>query len=180
MYPVTRLIGTILKAPWTTSINPSVIGEVTFRCRPWDLDMFLEMNNGRVLTLYDLGRFDLLLRAGITKTLKKQRWGLVIASCSVRYRRRIRAFEKVTIRTRVAGADDRWVYIAQSMWVGGQPASSVLLRTAITAKGKAIAPSLVLEALGLEDQELQMDNWEQAWIENENQRPWPPSPDISD
>ena len=33
-------------------------------CWPWDVDMFLELNNGRTLTLYDLGFQDVEVLAG--------------------------------------------------------------------------------------------------------------------
>jgi tetratricopeptide (TPR) repeat protein len=54
------------------------------RCLPWDLDGFLEMNNGRVLTIYDLGRFAMSIRVGLWDKLKQNRWGLVVAgACAV-------------------------------------------------------------------------------------------------
>lgn len=174
MYPISRLLGMILKAQRSDSLDHRTLSEITFRCRPWDLDMFMEMNNGRVLTLYDLGRFDLVLRIGMDKILRKNRWGLVVAGSTVRYRRRIRLFEKVTMRTRVAGVDARWVYLEQSMWVKGQPASSVLMRTGITAKGKAIDTGVFLAAMKTQASEVQLSDWQQAWIDSEAQRPWPP------
>ena len=71
MYPLTRLLLVSLKALRASPLEPDGIAETSFRCRPWDLDMFMEMNNGRVLTLYDLGRFDLSIRTGLAKLLKK-------------------------------------------------------------------------------------------------------------
>ncbi len=176
MYPVTRLLSTLLKARTSKPLSPTDTGEISFRCRPWDLDMFMEMNNGRVLTLYDLGRFDLSLRLGLAKLLKQQRWGLVVASSTVRYRHRIRLFDKVSIRTRVAGTDERWVYIAQSMWVRGKPASSVLLRTGVTSAGKVIPSQELLSAMAIDADHLKLSEWEQSWIDTENARPWPPQP----
>lgn len=137
--------------------------------------MFLEMNNGRVLTLYDLGRFNLAIRTGLGKVLKQKRWGLVVAGNSIRYRRRIRAFEKVTMRTQVAYYDERWAYLIQSMWVKGQPASSALFRTGITEKGKTISTDRIFEALQASDWKPEPDTWIQSWIASELERPWPPA-----
>ena len=61
------------------------ISATSFRIRPWDIDMFLEVNNGRVLTLYDLGRFDFSIRMGLAKALRQNKWGLVVAGSTVRY-----------------------------------------------------------------------------------------------
>ena len=48
-------------------------------CWPWDLDIWLELNNGRALTLYDLGRIPLAKRVGLIDVLRRQRWGLTMA-----------------------------------------------------------------------------------------------------
>ena len=34
-------------------------------CWPWDIDPWRELNNGRTLTLYDLGRVPLAVRSGL-------------------------------------------------------------------------------------------------------------------
>ncbi len=60
MYPLIRLLSTSVKARFAEKISIFDVCETRFRCRPWDLDMFMEVNNGRLLTLYDLGRFALI------------------------------------------------------------------------------------------------------------------------
>ena len=107
MYPFIRLLSASVRALTSKPLDVGDVCCTTFRCMPWDIDMFLEMNNGRVFTLYDLGRFDLSIRTGLAKVLKKQRWGLVVAGGTVRYRRRIKMFEKCTMRTEVGGFDAR-------------------------------------------------------------------------
>ena len=176
MYPLIRLVTCSLRAVRSQPLPIDEVCETTFRCRPWDLDMFLEMNNGRVLTLYDIGRFDLSIRSGLAKVLHRNKWGLVVAGSSVRYRKRIRVFDKVTMRTRVAAIDERWIYVVQSMWVKGEAASSVLLRTGITGKGKTIPTQQVLAAMDAADWQVQTSEWVQSWIDSEAIRPWPPKP----
>lgn len=176
MYPFTRLLTTLYRASRAEKLEPTDTAITTFHCMPWDIDLFLEMNNGRVLTLYDLGRFDLSIRTGLSKILQENKWGLVVAGSSVRYRKRIRVFNKVTMHTQLVAVEDRWVYIAQSMWLGDMPASSVLLRTAITAKGKALHTDELKRAFGLETIKLEPQGWVKAWIDSEDERPWPPLP----
>ena len=174
MYPIIRFITTCIHAFLSDRITINDVAETDFRIRPWDIDMFLEVNNGRVLTLYDLGRFDLSIRMGLAKALKENKWGLVVAGSTVRYRRRIRMFEKVTIYTRVVGYEDRWIYIQQSMWVKGEPASSILLRTGITSRGKVIPASDVLDALNITHWQPKLPGWVKEWIHSEQSRAWPP------
>jgi len=175
MYPLIRLAGTLLKAKRQPRISFAQSSEMSFICRPWDIDMFLEMNNGRILTLYDLGRFDLAVRTGLSQALKQNQWGLVVAGSTVRYRKRVRMFDKVSIKTQLAGFDERWVYLTQSMWVKGEPCSSILLRTGVTSRGKVISPELVKSAMGLEGLEIADSAWLESWKESEGVRPWPPA-----
>ena len=149
-------------------------------CWPWDLDGFGEMNNGRVLTLMDLGRFTSGGRFGLTGALRRNRWGLAVAGTSVRYRRRITAFARIEMRTRLAGWDDRFFYIVQAFWIGGDCACQALLRTAVTARGRSVPSSEVLAALGRDEEAPVLEDWVRAWIEAEGQRPWPPEPSAGD
>jgi len=174
MYPLMRLATTSVQAMLSEAVAIDAECETSFRCMPWDIDIFLELNNGRVLTLFDLGRFTLAIRTGLARVLKEKGWGLVVAGSTVRYRRRIRVFDKITIRTQMVAFEGHWIYIMQSMWVKGQPASSVLLRTGITSKGKVIHSDEVIEAMGDSELILEPSGWVSDWIASEENRPWPP------
>jgi acyl-CoA thioesterase FadM len=176
VYPIVRGISTFIKAKQAKPLPFDGISKISFICRPWDIDMFMEMNNGRILTLYDLGRFDLAIRGGLMKTLKANNWGLVVAGSTTRYRKRVRMFDKVTMHTQMTGFDERWIYISQSMWVKGEPCSSVLLRTGITKKGKVINPKHIEEAMDLTDISFPHSDFLEEWIISEKDRPWPPKP----
>jgi len=176
MYPVTRLLLVCLKALRAKPLAVDGISETTFRCRPWDLDMFMEMNNGRVLTLYDLGRFDLSIRTGLARVLKQRKWGLAVAGSTVRYRKRIRAFDKVTMRTQLLGIDEKWIFVGQSMWVKGKPVSSLLVRTCVTETGRALPTADVRQAMNMENWNPPMPDWVQNWHMSDQARPWPPEP----
>ena len=174
MYPVSRLLTSTLRAWRSPPLGFGDTSEISFCCRPWDIDMFLEMNNGRVLTLYDLGRFDLAIRTGLTRVLKDNRWGLTVAGSTVRYRKRIRAFDKVTMRTKALGYDERWIFLAQSMWVKDKPASSLLIRTCVTEHGRSISTDEVRKAMASEDWAPQLPDWVINWDKADTERPWPP------
>lgn len=178
MYPFIRYASTIahaaLQVKKGNTLTLKETSEIRFRCRLTDIDNFLEMNNGRVFTLYDLGRMDFAVRTGLGKQLLKQRWGLVVAGSTIQYRKRIRAFEKVTLKTKIVGIDARWMYIEQSMWVKGKPCSSAILRTGVTEGGRVIDTSRVLTALDQSEWELPPTGYVAEWIESDADRPWPP------
>jgi acyl-CoA thioesterase FadM len=119
-------------------------------CLPLDADMFWEMNNGRILTFYDLGRFGLAQRTGLMRTLRERGWGLVVAGSTVRYRARIRPFQRFELRTRLLGWDARFFYIEQAMWRGETPpATTRFCAPGVTEKGRLVETERVAEAMGL-------------------------------
>lgn len=146
----------------------------THRCWPWDLDPWKELNNGRTLTLYDLGRIPLGQRTGLHKALAANRWGMTVAGNSTRYRRRVRLFDRLTMVTRCMGWDARFFYIEQSMWKRGDCTSHILIRSAVTSAQGIVPPARVLAALDQPEQSPALPGWVQAWTEADAQRPWPP------
>lgn len=188
MYPFIRLGKTFAKAINDTRkgkfLELTDTGEIEFISSPTDMDSFFEMNNGRILTLFDLGRNDLAVRTGLAKQLLKNKWGLVVAGSSIQYRKRVYVFKKVRIKTRLVGMDDKWIYIEQSMWVSDKlgnkaddkPASTALLRTGVSSlkTGKVIATQQILDAIGKSDFRLPIEPWVQAWADADKLRPWPP------
>lgn len=174
MYPIPRLLKEIFK--YRNAPDLDVTGtHVSYHiCWPWDLDFWMELNNGRTLTLYDLGRIPLAKRAGLLSALKKNGWGLTMAGASVRYRRRVRAFETIEMRSRLIGWDARFMYLEQSMWVKGQAASHILYRAAVTDKNGIVSTDRVAKALGVTGASDALPEWVSAWIDAESQRPWPP------
>ena len=178
MYPYLRYTRSIVHAVIANKKGQSLdlvqTSEVIVRCSLTDLDPMLEMNNGRVLTVYDIGRTDFIIRTGLGRLLLKKRWGMVVAGSTIQYRRRIRFLDKVTIKTHIVGIDKRWIYLEHSMWVKGKPCSSMLLRTGVTEGGKVIETTRVLKSLGKEDWELPPTGYVAEWIASDADRPWPP------
>jgi len=143
-------------------------------CLPSDADMLWEMNNGRILTFYDLGRFGLAQRIGLMRTLKAQGWGLVVAGSSVRYRVRIRPFQRFDLRTRLVGWDARFFCIEQAMWRGGTACNHALLRTGVTERERLVATERVADAMNLSQVSPPLPGWVTRWTEADTARPWPP------
>lgn len=143
-------------------------------CWPWDIDVFRELNNGRALTLYDLGRVPWSRRIGFTAALRREGCAVAVAGASVRYRRRIRVFAAIEMRTRALGWDDRFMYSEQSMWVGGACAGHVLIRSAATAGQGIVPPARLMASMGIEGPSPALPPWVLAWVQADAARPWPP------
>lgn len=176
MYPLIRFAREIMAARRAPPLPPLGAHVSTHRVWPWDLDPWWELNNGRTLTLYDLGRIPMAIRLGITNALKENGWGFTVAGNSVRYRKRIKLFHRFTQVSRTLGWDDRFLYMEQSIWINGECANHMLLRVAIVGGGRRgiVAPSEFMAALGYNGPQPDLPEWVVAWIKADAQRPWPP------
>jgi acyl-CoA thioesterase FadM len=174
MYPFLRMTLVIRSEARKPPLGIFDTHERSMLCLPFDADMFWEMNNGRILTFYDLGRIGLAQRTGLMRTLKAQGWGLVVAGGSVRYRARIRPFQRFDLRTRLLGWDARFIYLEQAMWRGDTACNHALLRTGVTERGKLVATDRVAEAMGLSEASPPLPDWVTRWIDADTARPWPP------
>lgn len=178
MYPFLRLITSMARAYSQPPLPITGEHEMHTHCWPWDLDPFMELNNGRALSLYDLGRLPLFQRTGLFTLLRQKKWGMTMAGACVRYRRRVRLFSKVKIRTRFLCLDERFLYIEQSMWRrDGDCAGHILYRAAVTDQNGIVPTDRVLSALGVTDTKFDTPDWVSKWIAAENARPWPPMQD---
>lgn len=181
MYPVLRLMWQLYlhrKSPRLPLTGTHVSHHI---CMPWDIDLWRELNNGRTLTIFDLGRIPLAGRVGLIGALKRNRWGLAIAGASVRYRRRITMFERIEMRSRLLSWDEKFVYVEQSMWkASGECANHILLRAAITGRGGIIAPDRAVAEMGQDMRAPDLPDWAAAWIAADATRPWPPMQDTQE
>ncbi len=174
MYPFLRLALVVRSARRRPALPLDGASRLSLRCLPFDLDVFAEMNNGRVLTLYDLGRFDHAVRTGLIDRLKPNGWGFAVGGASVRYRKRVKLFDRIELLTRPVCRDHRWFYMRQTMTVRGAAVSSGLMRTCVTDRAGLVPTDRVVAALGREDWRPEIPDWVARWIAGEDARPWPP------
>ena len=178
MYPYFRMMKELIKFRNAPKLGFFDTHVSTHRIWPWDLDPWMELNNGRTLTLYDLGRIPLASRMGFRKVMSEKRWGMTVAGNTLRYRRRVKVFEKVTMKTRLIGWDQRFIYMEQSMWRDGDCTSHMLIRSALVqaSQGRSgiVPPSELAKAFGQSEVSPALPEWVLAWSGADAQRPWPP------
>ena len=174
MYPFIRLAWQFFLHRKASPLGVGETHESLHYCLPWDLDLWMELNNGRALTLYDMGRLPLAKRAGLMDVLRRRNWGLTIAGSSVRYRKRIRMFDCIKMQSHAVCVDQRFIYLEQSMWVRGICAGHALYRTAVTDENGIVSTDRVLAELAGGVILPEMPDWIAAWSAAEDLRPWPP------
>ncbi len=117
-----------------------------FRVWPSDLDLSFHMNNGRYLTLMDLGRLDFMVRTTLLQAIIRNRWTPVVSSALVRFRRELRCFQRFELETHIIDWTDDHVIFEHRFIIpdgaqAGQVAAYALIRAGIyDRKSRAYVP----------------------------------------
>ncbi len=152
MYIFLRLFWVLwrgLRAPKGAMSFESVL---ELRVLPNDLDFNLHMNNGRYLTLMDLGRIDLVVRGGLLPHIRQHKWYPMLGSCTIRFRRPLGPFQKYKLRTKLMCWDDKWMYMIQSFELpDGKIAALALVRGLFASPQGTIKPTEVLHLVGRDE-----------------------------
>jgi len=108
-----RLFLLVITAPFRRKLHPLSESILTMRVLPNDLDLNMHMNNGRYLPMMDLGRLDLLLRAGMLPAMLKLQWQPLVGAINIRYKMSLLPFAKYRLHTKIVAWDEKWIYLEQ-------------------------------------------------------------------
>jgi acyl-CoA thioesterase FadM len=148
-------------APRSDVLQESVL---RFRVMPDDLDVNVHMNNGRYLALMDLGRFDVMLRAGLYRPgSHRKRWPL-IGSAMIRFRRSLELFRAFELRTRVVGWDGRWFFFEQRFEHAGAICCVALARGLFRTAEGSLRPVEILREAGFPTESPPLPEYVQRWV----------------
>lgn len=118
------------------------------RVWPTDLDVQMHMNNGRYLSLMDLGRIDLLVRSGFWRQARQRGWFPLVGASTIEYRRPLHAFQQYQLTTRLLGWDERWFFIEQTFRRGDKVAAVATVKAMIRSASGAVPTVEALDAVG--------------------------------
>jgi acyl-CoA thioesterase FadM len=141
------------------------VGRRTFRVWPSDLDVFKHMNNGVFLTLMDVSRYDLALRAGSWQKWKKLGWYPVVVAETVTFRKSLMPWQSFDIESKVIGWDDQAFYFEQRFVVANEIYTSAVVRIRFLKRSRGIlTPMEVIEGTGNWDgTRPQLPEWVKDW-----------------
>ena len=135
-----------------------------FRVWPNDLDVNIHMNNGRFLSVMDLGRFDISFRTGLGRAMLRNRWQPLVGGVTIRYRRSLDPFEAYELHTRLLGWDDKWFFLEQRFLKrGGDLAAEGVVRALFRGKEGNVAVAEVLRQMGYDGPDVVPPPAIQAW-----------------
>ena len=121
-------------------VPPHSVGRIRLRTLPTDIDLLGHMNNGRYASLFDLGRFDLLVRTGLWDAMNERGWYGVVASETVTFRRSLQLWQRFTVESRIVGHDEKAVYQVHRAVVDGEVYAEMTLRLRFLRKSGGIVP----------------------------------------
>jgi acyl-CoA thioesterase FadM len=126
-----------LATAWRRSklVDTHELSTVPFRVWPTDLDVSLHMNNGRYLTLMDIGRLDFMVRTGLWRPLVRNGWTPIASGIAIRFRRELRLFDRVHLETRLLAWSDVTVVMEQVLRFAGGPRAGQVASRALFKGG---------------------------------------------
>lgn len=131
-----RLLCYLAGARWRPSLRlPAEASLLHFRVLPNDLDTSLHMNNGRYLTIMDLGRLDLLVSSSLWRAVLRHRWTPIASAIAIRFRRELRTFECYRLETRLLAWDASSVVIEQVFVIETGPRAGQIAARALFKGG---------------------------------------------
>jgi acyl-CoA thioesterase FadM len=140
---------------------------VAMRVWPTDLDVYGHMNNGRYLTVMDLGRTDLLIRSGLVVEAFRRGWGPLLGGATIRYRRSLTPLRRYQLRTKIVGWDDKWFYVRQQFTRGDEVMATALVKGLLRGKDGNVSPTEAFALVGGPDQAPDLPPEIVRWIEAE-------------
>lgn len=93
------------------------------------LDLLGHVNHAEYLVLYEEARWDWITPAGLGLAyVQKTRLGPVIIELTIEYKSELRLLDEVKILSRARRLNSKISEITQSMWVGDQKCSQIVLK----------------------------------------------------
>ncbi|WP_375387445.1 acyl-CoA thioesterase [uncultured Amnibacterium sp.] len=140
------------------------VARLRMRVLPTDIDVLRHINNGIYLSLMDMGRWDLLLRAGVWQRMSAAGVVPVVASSTMTYRRSLQLGQRYVLETRIIGYDERSVYVEQRFTVRGEVYARGILRGAfLRRRGGVVRTAELGELLGVDTAALPVAPWIADW-----------------
>lgn len=142
-----RILWLLLRLPFVRRREVLAPSRLPLRVWPNDCDLNFHMNNGRYLTLMDLGRTHLVAQTGLLRVVIKRRWAPVLAAAEINFIRALPPFARFELVTRVLTWDDKYFYIEQRFERNGTLHAAAFVRGVFLRGRTRIPTAQVVAAL---------------------------------
>jgi acyl-CoA thioesterase FadM len=126
--------------------------ECLLRVYPNDLDLNFHMNNGRFLSLMDIGRMRLSIRSGLHKKAMENNWGFgVVGGINITYFKSLNIFQSFKLKSKLAGHCDGWFFIEQRIESKGRLICAALVKVIFLSEGKKVSVEKIIKTMNVDD-----------------------------
>ena len=166
MYPWLRLTRVVIGLIGQPPLDPFTTTRVRVRVWPNDLDFNLHVNNGRYLTLADLGRIHWFARTGILRVARRYQALPMVGDAIARFRRDLRAFQTFEIHTRLIGWDEKWGFLEHRFVREGRVIGVVAVRGLFKGPRGPVEPQALFGGSGAAMTSPQLPEWAMRFDES--------------
>lgn len=145
-------------------------GEFETSLRSWftDCDLNFHVNNARYMVFMEVARFDLSLRSGLISYCVKNKIAPMLMGSKITFRREIKPFRKINIKTKIIGYDDKFIIMEQKMVSARTLHSKGYVRVGFYKKGGFIKPEDLLSTLNLDFVQEPLSEEVRLWLASED------------
>lgn len=148
----------------TGRLAPTGISRIRLTTLPTDIDLLRHMNNGRYLSLFDLGRWDLLVRTGLWDVMKRHGWYAVVSSETITFRKSLNLWQRFDVESRMIGHDDKAVYLEHRAVVDGEVFARAIIRARMMKRsGGTLSHDELFAAVGRPEGVPEVEEWVHDW-----------------
>lgn len=146
------------------TLDPTAVGTIRLTTLPSDIDILRHMNNGRYLSLFDLGRWDLLIRTGLFDAMKDRGWYAVVSSETITFRKSLQLWQRFVVESRLIGHDDKAVYLEHRAVVDGEIYARAIIRARMLKRGGGtLSHDELFAAVGRPEGLPDVEPWVHEW-----------------
>lgn len=146
------------------TLDPTSVGTVAVTTLPTDLDILRHMNNGRYLSLFDLGRWDQLIRTGLFDAMKERGWYAVVSSETITFRKSLQLWQRFEVQSRFIGHDDKALFMEHRAVVDGEVYARAIVRARMLRRtGGTVSNEELFAAVGKPEGVPEIDAWVHDW-----------------
>lgn len=138
---------------------------LSLRVLPTDIDIAMHVNNGMYFSLMDLGRFDLMVRAGAWAKMRAKGWSPVVNLETITFRKSLTLWQQYTIETRILGVDERAIYFEQRMVARGEVYARAYIATRLVHDGRPVSNEEIFAEVGRPPGDLVLPEFLLRWRE---------------
>ena len=167
MFPWLRLLRVGSSLIGKSRVDLLATTRVRLRVWPNDLDFNIHLNNGRYLTLSDIGRIHWFVRAGLFRIARQHKAFPVGGDAIAKFRRDLKVFQTFEIHTRLIGWDRKWGFIEHRFVRKGRVIGMVTFRGVFKGPGGLVDPGVLLAGLGHSSPSPELPEWANRFHQSE-------------